>query len=79
MATKRALITSLSGLPDDELLTIMDVASVLKESYQTSYERIVTGKMGPFIRRDRTIRVEVSTVRAFIDSCRRGEPLETAR
>lgn len=70
---KRAPMTSLAGLPDDEQLTLNDVASVLKHHYSTAHELVTTGKI-PFIRTGpRSIRVEVRALRRFIDDHRRGD------
>jgi len=65
---RRPGLTSLEGLPDDYMLKINDVASVLNEDYTTAYERIVSGGM-PFHRTGaRSIRVTAGDLRAYIES-----------
>lgn len=63
-------ISSLIGLPDEELITLADVAGILKIHPTTAWE-LVTGGAMPFLRFSRQIiRVEVGALRAYIDSRR---------
>lgn len=71
MAQRRATITSLVGLPDDQKLTINDVAAIIDKHYATAYSLVVGGDI-EHIRIGRSISVEVRALRAFIDSRRRG-------
>lgn len=70
--TSKAPITSLAGVPDDQLLTAKDVASVLKIHVSTATDWIVTGKFGEFNRvGERGVRIAAGVVRAYIASTRR--------